>query len=148
MAISSDHPPNWADLFKLAKIIPRLCNSVNRSFEYLKCWTIPPSPPPNGRHFLCVLRLVWVFGGEVPGPITEVTPTRLTNGVLATLRVADNKAMSVLAKHGEYDWVKRAPGKKVREVVELCAVVKPGIVGGKNWTFYGLETRDAKLMMF
>ena len=42
-----------------------------------------------------------MFGPEVQGPINEVTPTRLTHGVLATLRVADDKAMSVLAKHSE-----------------------------------------------
>lgn len=48
-----------------------------------------------------VCRVVWVFGQEVQGPITEVTPTRLTQGVLATLRVADERATSVLSKRGK-----------------------------------------------
>ena len=45
-------------------------------------------------------RVVWVFGGEVKGPILEVTPTRLTSGVLATLRQADYIAQTSLANHG------------------------------------------------
>lgn len=46
-------------------------------------------------------RVVWVFGGRVSGPIEEVTPTHLTEGVLATLRQADDVAHSVLANNGE-----------------------------------------------
>lgn len=45
-------------------------------------------------------RVVWVFGGGVTGPITDITPTRLTPGVLATLREADDLAHSVVDQHG------------------------------------------------
>lgn len=51
--------------------------------------------------FSLYLRVVWVFGGVVDGPIEEVTPTYLTQGVLSTLRQADSIAHQVLTRHGE-----------------------------------------------
>ncbi len=58
---------------------------------------------------LATHRVVWVFGGTVNGPITDVTPTHLTPGVLATLREADDVAHSVLHRHG------------TREAKSLCS---------------------------
>ena len=48
-----------------------------------------------------IFRVVWAFGGVVEGPIEDVTPTYLTNGVLATLREADSLATEVLTRHSE-----------------------------------------------
>jgi len=44
--------------------------------------------------------VVWVFGGPVHGPIEDITPTCLTQTVLATLREADSHANAVLHEHG------------------------------------------------
>lgn len=41
-----------------------------------------------------------MFGGATKDPVTEVTPTTLTSGVLATLRQADFLANQVLAETG------------------------------------------------
>ena len=30
VALSSDQPPNWSDLFFLARLIPRICHNINR----------------------------------------------------------------------------------------------------------------------
>ena len=46
-------------------------------------------------------RVVWVFGGVVDGPIEDITPTYLTEGVLSTLRQADCIANQVLTRHSE-----------------------------------------------
>ena len=46
-------------------------------------------------------RVVWVFGGVVDGPIDEVTPTYLSQGVLSTLRQADCIADQVLTRHSK-----------------------------------------------
>ena len=45
-------------------------------------------------------RVVWVFGGAVRGPITEITPTHLTTDVLATLCRVDDIAQTALATNG------------------------------------------------
>ena len=45
-------------------------------------------------------RVVWVFGECVRSHITDVTPTHLTQQVLATLREADHIAQSILKSHG------------------------------------------------
>lgn len=73
-ALSSDQPPVWSELVVLAKLIPRICHSINR--------------------------VVWVFGECVRSHITDVTPTHLTQQVLATLREADHIAQSILKSHG------------------------------------------------
>lgn len=43
---------------------------------------------------------MWAFGGVVNGPIIDITPTRLTTGVLSTLREVDHLAHSVLISQG------------------------------------------------
>ena len=43
-----------------------------------------------------------MFGDPVRGPVDEVTPTLLRQGVLATLRRADYLAHEVLVKHGKH----------------------------------------------
>ncbi|XP_013404318.1 GMP synthase [glutamine-hydrolyzing] [Lingula anatina] len=73
-AIFSDIEPNWENLFTLAKLIPRICHNINR--------------------------VVYVFGGLLHYPIQDVTPTFLTEGVLATLRQADYLAHKVLHESG------------------------------------------------
>ncbi|KAK3795394.1 hypothetical protein RRG08_000705 [Elysia crispata] len=73
-ALSSDETPEWQDLIILAKIIPRICHSINR--------------------------VVWVFGRAVQHPVEDITPTFLTTGVLATLRQADYNATRTLAQAG------------------------------------------------
>ena len=46
-------------------------------------------------------RVVWVFGKSVSYPVFDVTPTHLSQGVLATLREADYVAHSILKYNGE-----------------------------------------------
>ena len=48
-----------------------------------------------------LIRVVWAFGGVICGPITDVTPTHLTNHVLATLREADYTANKIIELNGE-----------------------------------------------
>ncbi|XP_077998045.1 GMP synthase [glutamine-hydrolyzing]-like isoform X2 [Glandiceps talaboti] len=72
--LSSDKPPNWENLMKLSKIIPRLCHNVNR--------------------------IAYIFGGAVKDNINDVTTTFLTSGVLSTLRQVDYLAHKVLAQSG------------------------------------------------
>ena len=48
---------------------------------------------------VCVCRVVWVFGGAIPGPVVAVTPTLLTQSVLATAREIDDRAHSTLHRH-------------------------------------------------
>ena len=42
-----------------------------------------------------------MFGNAVPYPVLDVTPTHLSNGVLATLRQADYVAHSILKYSGD-----------------------------------------------
>ena len=95
--------PSWPDRMKLAKIIPRICHNINRlvhAFLHLcrksSLSTLPSLLP------LTSSRVVWVFGGIVDGPIDDVTPTYLTEGVLSTLRQADCIADQVLTRHSEF----------------------------------------------
>jgi len=71
-ALSCEGTPNWEDLLLLAKIIPRVCHSINR--------------------------VVYVFGEPVLYPIEDVTPSWLTSGVLSTLRQVDYVATRTLAE--------------------------------------------------
>ena len=43
-----------------------------------------------------------MFGNAVPYPVLDVTPTHLSNGVLATLRQADDVAHSILKYSRDY----------------------------------------------
>ncbi|KAK2180280.1 hypothetical protein NP493_448g02000 [Ridgeia piscesae] len=82
-ALSSDDPPQWDNIFALAKIIPKICHNINR--------------------------VVYMFGGEIKGTIQDITPTFLTQGVLNTLRQADYVANRVLLKTGNYHRISQMP---------------------------------------
>ncbi|XP_025836506.1 GMP synthase [glutamine-hydrolyzing] isoform X2 [Agrilus planipennis] len=69
VGISSEHEPDWDDLFFLARLIPRICHNVNR--------------------------VCYIFGGLVKECIPDLTPTYLTSIVLSTLRQVDDIAMGV-----------------------------------------------------
>lgn len=55
--------PDWPLLIAVAKVIPRLCHSINR--------------------------IVYMWGSPVKGPVTKITPTHLRPQVLDQLRTAD-----------------------------------------------------------
>jgi len=83
MGISSDDEPDWTSLMTLAKLIPRICHSVNR--------------------------VVYIFGGCVKEQVTDVTPTLLTPNVLETLRQADHAACTILMQSGQYTKIAQMP---------------------------------------
>ncbi|XP_078064352.1 GMP synthase [glutamine-hydrolyzing] isoform X2 [Mustelus asterias] len=68
--LTSKDPPHWDSLIFLARLIPRMCHNINR--------------------------VVYIFGPQIREPITDVTPTFLTTGVLSTLRQADFEAHNIL----------------------------------------------------
>ncbi|EDV23935.1 uncharacterized protein TRIADDRAFT_26341 [Trichoplax adhaerens] len=72
--LSSDEPPVWEGLFKLAKLIPRICHDVNR--------------------------VVYVNGPAIVHPVHDITPTTLSNIALSTLREADEIVNSALRDYG------------------------------------------------
>ncbi|KAJ8274199.1 hypothetical protein COCON_G00088240 [Conger conger] len=81
--LSSQEGPRWESLLFLARLIPRMCHSVNR--------------------------VVYVFGPQVKEPPADITPTFLTTGVLSTLRQADFVANSVLRESGHSGKVSQMP---------------------------------------
>ncbi len=84
MALSSDQAQiNWDDLATYARLIPRVCHNVNR--------------------------VCYVFGKAVREPVTDVTPTYLTNNILATLREADYLANNILRETGCYKKLAQMP---------------------------------------
>ncbi|CAL1543679.1 unnamed protein product [Lymnaea stagnalis] len=82
-ALSCEDDPNWEELMILAKLIPRICHSINR--------------------------VVYVFGPSVIHPVEDITPTFLTTGVLATLRQADYNATRTLAEAGVSGAISQMP---------------------------------------
>jgi len=64
---------DWTDLFFLAKLIPKVCHNINR--------------------------VVYIFGEKIEGPITEVTPTHLTQDTISQLREADDAVNTILTKY-------------------------------------------------
>lgn len=73
--LSSDTKnPNWENLYTLARIIPRVCTNVNR--------------------------VVYIFGERVKDPVNDLTPTFLTDRILATLRSADSVVNKILQESG------------------------------------------------
>ncbi|XP_068234792.1 GMP synthase [glutamine-hydrolyzing] isoform X2 [Palaemon carinicauda] len=83
VGLSCDSDPVWEDLILLARIIPKICHNINR--------------------------ICFIFGGAVKDPVHDVTPTTLTNGVLATLRQADFLANQVLAESGFMEKLSQMP---------------------------------------
>ena len=47
-----------------------------------------------------VVRVVYIFGGRVKDPVNDLTPTFLTERVLATLRSADSVVNKILQESG------------------------------------------------
>lgn len=82
-AISSDGPPEWEDLFYLAKIIPKICHSVNR--------------------------VCYVFGPLLKESVTEITPTLLTPGILNTIKQCDYLVHQVLSESGYSSAISQLP---------------------------------------
>ncbi|XP_064197576.1 GMP synthase [glutamine-hydrolyzing]-like [Anguilla rostrata] len=81
--VSSQEAPHWDSLLFLARLIPRMCHSVNR--------------------------VVYVFGPQVREPPADITPTFLTTGVLSTLRQADFVAHAALRESGYSGKVSQMP---------------------------------------
>lgn len=48
-----------------------------------------------------IARVVYVFGGRVKHPVNDITPTFLTDRVLAKLRSADSAANKILQDSGK-----------------------------------------------
>lgn len=83
VGLSSDKKPNWEDLSFLARLIPRICNNVNR--------------------------VVHIFGEHIKEQINDITPTFLSQRVLATLRNADSLANHVLHESGFITKISQMP---------------------------------------
>uniref|UniRef100_A0A8C7GKB0 GMP synthase [glutamine-hydrolyzing] n=1 Tax=Oncorhynchus kisutch TaxID=8019 RepID=A0A8C7GKB0_ONCKI len=81
--VTSKEAPHWESLMFLARLIPRMCHTINR--------------------------VVYVFGSHVKEPPTDVTPTFLTTGVLSTLRQADFVAHSILRESGYSGKISQMP---------------------------------------
>lgn len=82
--LSSDtKTPNWDKLYTLARIIPRVCINVNR--------------------------VVYIFGGRVKDTVNDLTPTFLTDRVLATLRSADSVVNKILHESGSIQKMSQMP---------------------------------------
>ncbi|KAK1785361.1 hypothetical protein P4O66_018740 [Electrophorus voltai] len=81
--VTSKEDPRWDPLMFLARLIPRICHSINR--------------------------VVYVFGPHVKEPPTDITPTFLTTGVLSTLRQADYVAHSILRESGYSGKISQMP---------------------------------------
>ncbi|GCC22752.1 GMP synthase [glutamine-hydrolyzing] isoform X1 [Chiloscyllium punctatum] len=81
--LSSKDQPHWDSFIFLARLIPRMCHNINR--------------------------VVYVFGPQIREPITDVTPTFLTTGVLSTLRQADFEAHNILRESGYSGKISQMP---------------------------------------
>eukprot|EP00063_Salmo_salar_P096005 XP_014070840.1 PREDICTED: GMP synthase [glutamine-hydrolyzing] [Salmo salar] len=81
--VTSKEAPHWESLMFLARLIPRMCHTINR--------------------------VVYVFGSHVKEPPTDITPTFLTTGVLSTLRQADFVAHSILRETGYSGKISQMP---------------------------------------
>ncbi|XP_071480780.1 GMP synthase [glutamine-hydrolyzing]-like [Diadema antillarum] len=80
---TEDETPDWESLMQLAKLIPKICHSVNR--------------------------IVFIFGEPVVDTLQDVTPTFLTPNVLAMLRQADYHAREELMNSGYYNKISQMP---------------------------------------
>ncbi|KAK4010401.1 GMP synthase [glutamine-hydrolyzing] [Daphnia magna] len=75
--------PNWNDLATYARLIPRACHNVNR--------------------------VCYIFGKAVRESVTDVTPTYLTNNILAIFREADYLANKILRDSGCHEKLAQMP---------------------------------------
>merc|ERR1712048_686455 len=71
--LSGPSTPDWPLLLEFARLIPKVCHNVNR--------------------------VVYCFGGSVPGPCTRITRTLPCREALDQLRAADDVVNRVLMKH-------------------------------------------------
>merc|ERR1712190_489776 len=71
--LSGSGKPNWPLLFEFARLIPKVCHNVNR--------------------------VVYCFGGPVPGPYRHITRTLPSREALDQLRAADDVVNRALIKH-------------------------------------------------
>lgn len=83
VGLSSDSAPNWTNLFTLARIIPRVCTNINR--------------------------VVYIFGSQVRDAVGDITPTLLTQRILATLRNADHLVNNILQETGSVSKLSQMP---------------------------------------
>ncbi|XP_015927877.1 GMP synthase [glutamine-hydrolyzing] isoform X8 [Parasteatoda tepidariorum] len=80
---TNDEIQDWEDMMTLAKIIPRVCHSVNR--------------------------VCFIFGPAVTYPVQDITPTFLTPTVLSTLRQVDHVAHNILQNSGQLESISQMP---------------------------------------
>lgn len=59
--------------------------------------------------FICFSRVCYIFGGAVPYPVHDITPTFLTPIVLSTLRQVDYVAHSILHNSGHMGSISQMP---------------------------------------
>ncbi|CBY35339.1 unnamed protein product [Oikopleura dioica] len=78
-------PPLWSELVFLAKLIPRICHTINRVC-YLMGTPIRDSHFPN-----------------------DTTPTTLSDYALSQLRECDHRANSILKKHSQVEKLSQMP---------------------------------------
>merc|ERR1712039_154537 len=72
--LSGPGKPDWPLLMEFARLIPKVCHNVNR--------------------------VVYSFGGPVPGPYRRITPTLPGREALDQLRAADDVVNRTLIKYG------------------------------------------------
>jgi GMP synthase (glutamine-hydrolysing) len=72
VGLSSKEQPSWPELETLARSIPKKFHKVNR--------------------------VAFLFGDPVPGPVTDVTPTRVEPKTLDLLRQADSIVNEILLR--------------------------------------------------
>ncbi|MCK4808157.1 MAG: glutamine-hydrolyzing GMP synthase [Candidatus Aenigmarchaeota archaeon] len=100
---------DWPELFRIAKDIPKQIHSVNR--------------------------VVYVFGGDVDGPVEQVTPTYLTRYAIEQLQKADRIVNDIL--QNEYDLV-----KKISQVPVILFPVSFGDDGKRSVGIRTIITND------
>ena len=76
----------------------------------------------------CFVRVVYIFGGRVKDPVNDLTPTFLTDRVLATLRCADDVVNKILHESGNND------NKNIRTVAVNTIYIAP-----LSYIFYGVS---------
>ncbi|EDQ87279.1 uncharacterized protein MONBRDRAFT_33449 [Monosiga brevicollis MX1] len=75
--------PDWSILFLLARVIPRVCHSVNR--------------------------IVYAWGAPILGPVRQITTTHLTPPVLQQLKEADDVVNRLLLENNLIQTISQVP---------------------------------------
>lgn len=100
--------PNWPELEKIARSIPKQNHKINR--------------------------IVYIFGDNVPGPVTEITPTVLQPEVVDQLRLADAIVNELLLKHDLQ--------RSISQVPVILFPVSFGIEGNRSIGIRTIITKD------